>query len=813
MPKIHFYPLDIVYKIINEKAHIYLFGRTLDNKQIVVKDSNFQPYFYVELKDKNVTKRFQELLPDLFKNKEEKVLKSEIVKKQHLGKEIEVIKIYPKLPMHVPIIAKEIKELEITKCIYESDILFVRRYLIDKEITPLALTEAKGEFITEDFKAPVLNASNIHNISNDILKKPKILAIDIETYNPLGKGGVNPEKYPIVMIAFASEKFKKVITWKPFKTDLDYVEFTKSEADLLVKFKEIIDKQKPDIIAGYFSDGFDLPYINTRAEKYNLQLKLGLDRSEMQIKKMGNKAVFVTGITHLDIFKFIKRVMGRTLQTDSFKLDNVAEEILGEKKHEIDLDNLAEVWDDHPEKLEPYCAYNLQDAELTLKLCNSTFPMIIEFTKITGLPINDLTRMSFSQLDEWFIIKQAKQFDELIPNSPDYHKVKERTMQTYQGAFVFEPKAGLYDDIVVFDFRSLYPTIISSHNIGPGSFRCECCPDNTVPSEEKQYWFCKNKKGFIPTIIERLITRRIRVKEILKNDPDNIMLKARSEALKLLANSFYGYLGFPNARFYSFESAKSVTAYGRHYIQDVIKKAEEKGFEILYSDTDSIFLTLKDKKPEDANKFIDNINSKLPGLMELDLEGFYPKGLFVSAKMGTTGAKKRYALLDQNNKLKIRGFEMVRRNVSFIAKETQKEVLNIILKENNPEKALNYAKDIIKQIKNKETELEKLIINTQLTKSLDSYESIGPHVAVARRMKNNGDDVGPGSIIQYIVTEGEGRIRDRAKLPEEIKNHNYDSDYYINNQVIPAIEKIFEVLGYTKEELLSKQQSKLGEFF
>ena len=235
---------------------------------------------------------------------------------------------------------------------------------------------------------------------------------------------------------------------------------------------------------------------------------------------------------------------------------------------------------------------------------------------------------------------------------------------------------------------------------------------------------------------------------------------------------------------------------------------------MTYGDTDSIFITLEEKTKEDALKFVKTINKELPGIMELEFEGFYPSGIFVSAKMGAFGAKKRYALLSEDNTLKIKGFESVRRNTSMIAKEVQEKVLDIILREHDNEKAMHYVKEIIDELRNKKIPLDKVIINTQLQKELSDYDARGPHVAVAQKLKNMGINVGPGSAISFIVTQGSDIIRNRAKLPEEVTEKDYDPDYYIHHQVVPAVERIFNVLGYTKEDLTeSKDQTKLGGFY
>ena len=812
--KIIFFPIDITYKIENNKAVIYLFGRTLDNKQICVIDQNFEPYFYVIPKKGRQTEEKLSKIKIERENETAEVVKTEKVKKHFLGKEVEAIKVYTNLPSSVPIIRSIIKDWEVLEYTTEYDIKFKKRYLIDKNITPLLSVEAEGEFITKSLRVPVFRADKIEQKGEDSLENPRVLAFDIETYNPNGKI-IEPEKNPIIMLSFYGNRYKKVITWKKFKTNLDYIEFVDSESDLIERFKTVINDFKPDIIAGYFSDEFDLPYIKTRADKYKIKLDIGLDFSDLNIKKTRTVTSDIRGINHLDIFKFIKKIIGPSMDTFSLSLNAVSAELINEKKKEVDLERLADVWDKKQEELEVYCEYNLQDSLLTFKLTEKMLPSILEMVKIVGMTIPDIARVGFSQLVESYLLKQAPNFNELAPELPHNEELRKRRMQTYKGGFVYEPKPGLYKDMVVFDYRSLYPTIISSHNIDPGTLNCDCCEGKkTVPLEDKKkYWFCSKKKGFLPVMISDLITRRMRIKEMIKEKSSPLM-EARSQSLKLLANSFYGYLGFSMARWYSIESARSTAAYGRFYIHNVIDKAGKEGFKVLYSDTDSVFITLDGKTREDASKFQERINMELPGLMELEYEGFYPAGIFVSAKIGKLGAKKKYALLSEEGNLKIRGFETVRRNWSPIAKQVQEKVLNIILKENKPEKALKFAKETIEDLRNNNIPLKDVIIYTQLQKEIDSYDSVGPHVAIATKMRKKGIQVGPGSRIEFVITKTGKKIRDKAKLPEEVSQKDYDPDYYINNQLVPAVEKIFEVIGYSKEDLIErKEQNKLQKFF
>ena len=1115
---------------------------------------------------------------------------------------------------------------------------------------PLALHKAEAANAEGSGKVPAYDILMLQQASDDICDL-KILAIDIETHNPLGKTML-PEKHPIIMAALCGEGFRKVLTWKKFPTKHDYIEFVDSELELLEKIKHYIQSYEPDILAGYFSDVFDLPYIKARADKYRMKLDLGVDGSQPKVSKTAaNTSIEITGIVHIDVFKFVRKVMFSSLQTTVYDLSSVAKELLNESKDQVDIDKLYIAWDNHHgSELETYCAYNMQDAQLTFNLCKKLLPNITELARTIGMPLFDISRMSYSQLVEWYLIRQAREFNELVPNRPDSKEESQRRVTSYTGGFVYEPTPGLHKDIVVFDFMSLYPTIISAHNVSPDTLNCDCCRNSAQnkPGDDA-IWFCTKRRGFIPTVIDEVIKRRMRVKEIIKATGADKTLNARQMALKTIANSMYGYFGFFGARWYSLECAKAITAFGRNHIQGVIDQAKSSGFRVLYGDslpydrqlivklrngdvrlaaigelyhkhqngedistlcmdknnnvvfrpivrairhrydgkllrletkygttvvtpqhsvysydaakgiiladaktlkkgdnlisltnpqvtstyasghildiarldmgaygkelllysdnlqfqnekglcpyckkrvslsnhvflkhaerrqnvspdslfswvgtknargrkiprywnldddlawllgfycaegsvtdvvtksgrkyflsfdgqnraliervkaildtktsastaiiedydkrirkkmyyyrvqckaivalfqfgfdagkrsefkkvpwfimtaeeplrcaflkgyldgdsnskkdkryathfirfstksrqlamglgfllktlsgganawrkeikhvswryredkpkiqtlrfqsskesmgnfclaeirsikelpnekyvydvevqdahnfvdaegmilvhnTDSIFLSLDSKTKEDVQAFVAEVNKHLPGMMELDYEGFYPAGIFVGTKITGLGAKKKYALIREDGKMKIRGFETVRRNLSVVAKETQERVLQTILKENNPRGAFEYAKGVINDTRMRKLPAEKIIITTQLKKEIGSYDSYGPHVAAAQRMKEKGMPAGPGAIIRYIVVQGSERIRDRVKLPEEVKEGEYDPEYYINNQIIPAIETIFRIFGYNSEELAAeKTQKKLEAWF
>ena len=209
-----------------------------------------------------------------------------------------------------------------------------------------------------------------------------------------------------------------------------------------------------------------------------------------------------------------------------------------------------------------------------------------------------------------------------------------------------------------------------------------------------------------------------------------------------------------------------------------------------------------------AQKFLDELNKTLPESMELEYEGFYKRGFFVS--------KKRYAVIE-DGEIIAKGLELVRRDWAPIVKKTQESVLKHILEEGNSDKALKEIKKVLKLLKKGEVDKKDLIIHTQLTKHIKDYKQIGPHVVAAQILENHGLDVSRGTIIQYIIIKGKGSISQRAIPYEYCDKYDYDPNYYINNQLIPAVERIMYAFGYSKSDLedLAKGeiQQNLDAFF
>src|SRR3989338_1823453 len=215
------------------------------------------------------------------------------------------------------------------------------------------------------------------------------------------------------------------------------------------------------------------------------------------------------------------------------------------------------------------------------------------------------------------------------------------------------------------------------------------------------------------------------------------------------------------------------------------------------------------KTNSQALEFLKKINSELPGIMELELEDFYKRGIWVTTRGGEIGAKKKYALINEKGKMKIRGFETIRRDWCQLARELQNKVLEKILREGNEKSALEYTKEIIKKIKSRNIEKKQLIIRTQLKKPLSEYKAETPHVAMAKKMLEAGIPISQGMLIEYYIAESSNKKalkREKVVFPEE--NKLYDIEYYLTKQVLPSIENIFQVFGIHTEDIIKGSKQK-----
>ncbi len=797
--------LDLDYEEMDGNISLILYGRTSDHKRVVVVDPTYEPYFYVL--PKNPSQARKEVAATL-KKSNLKVKRIEGVKKILLGEEKEFLKVYCFMPQDTTKVRDVIKTLEGRRGgpgsildEYEYQMGFYRSYLADRGISSLDWLTVEGETLDLDLDADLkMKAKTIERIEKDSMPF-KTLAFDTEVVEET-RG-----ERQLVMISLYGEEMKKVITYKRGKLPSD-TEVVKDENELLRRFIESVNQYDPDIITGYNSDLYDFDVIRERAAKLKVKLdRLSVDGSGVALSKRARtSAARLKGRVHVDLFHFINNLLASILQTEVLSLDAVSTEILGDEKIEMEYAEIVEAWIEERNlgKLAQYC---LKDSELTFRLSKVLLPQIFQMTKIVGQSLFDTSRMMYGQLVEWCYTRRAKEMGRIIPNQPKFEEIQKRQKETYTGGYVKEPEAGLHENLAVIDFASLYPSISSTYNVSVETLNCSCCKKDGHKVPGLPFWFCKRREGFESTVVRDLLAERETLKKELKKlaplAPAYDLINTRQMALKTVANASYGYYGFPASKWYSKECAESITAFGRHWIKRIMEEAQHKGFQTLYGDTDSAFLALGKKTKKELLNFLGELNKELPGIMHIELEGFYQRGIFIPREVGGGVAKKRYALMDEKGNLKIRGLEKVRRDWSNLAKRIQEEILKLILGKKDIEGAVKQVRTGVKLLKDRKVELKDLVVYEQLTKPIGEYKLISPHISAAKKLMAKGIPVNAGSVVGFVIEEGSGSISQKAQPIEFADLKRIDTDYYIHRQVLPASLRILKVLGVGEEKLLN----------
>ncbi|NJE09556.1 DNA polymerase domain-containing protein [Thermococcus sp. MAR1] len=490
--------LDADYITEDGKPVVRIFKK--ENGEFKIEyDREFEPYIYALLRDDSAIEDIKKITAERH-GKVVKVKRAEKVKKKFLGRPIEVWILYFTHPQDVPAIRDEIRAHPAVVDIYEYDIPFAKRYLIDKNLVPM-----EGD------------------------EELKMMSFDIETlYHEGEEFGTGP----ILMISYADEDGARVITWK--KIDLPYVDVVSTEKEMIKRFLKVVKEKDPDVLITYNGDNFDFAYLKRRCEKLGIKFTLGRDGSEPKIQRMGDRfAVEVKGRIHFDLYPVIRR----TINLPTYTLEAVYEAVFGKPKEKVYAEEIALAWETG-EGLERVARYSMEDAKVTFELGREFFPMEAQLSRLIGQSLWDVSRSSTGNLVEWFLLRKAYERNELAPNKPDERELARRR-GGYAGGYVKEPERGLWDNIVYLDFRSLYPSIIITHNVSPDTVNREGCKEyDRAP--QVGHKFCKDVPGFIPSLLGSLLDERQKIKRKMKATIDPIekkLLDYRQKAIKILANS------------------------------------------------------------------------------------------------------------------------------------------------------------------------------------------------------------------------------------------------------------------------------------
>ncbi|OKY78207.1 MAG: DNA polymerase PolB3 [Candidatus Methanohalarchaeum thermophilum] len=812
--------LDADYITVEDSPVIRLWI-TQEDRTVVGYYKGFEPYFYAVPKSGELINDLRATLTDLETERYNKTISFKEVKqtkKFDFGREIDVIKLTAYHPQHVPSLRKAVSELSTISEVREAKIPFANRFLIDEGLVPLAGINVHGQEI--DFNENIQNTEIKVNKFEKVEKKqePPLskLAFDCEMYNEGGRP--NSSNHPIVIIGYITDKGKDVEC---------LVSEDKSDKELIKKFVKKLKKLDPDVLLTFNGDDFDWPYLRDRAEQHGINLKLSRDGRTPTWRGGSRKKVSLNGRLNVDLYRIAERDVG---DVKMMSLEEVSDHLgVLDKADRTNVPGtkIGRYWEDK-KKREELLEYAKDDVRSTFGVGNELLPTQIELSKMSRQFLDEVSKMGRGRQVEWFLMSEAYDRGELFPNKGNYGK---RSEKSYLGGFVLEPKRGLHENVVSLDFSSMYPSLMVSYNISPDTLieddeASELKEEDYYEAPEVGHKFRKSPDGFFREILQDLIKRRNQIKQKIDErelEKDKRLLNIRQKAIKTLTNSFYGYTGWNAARWYKKECAEATTAWGRKMIKEAIKKAENQGFKVIYGDTDSIFIKkdgIGENKIEKQSKDLaQSLNDELP--LNIEIEDVY-KTIFFTEK------KKRYAGLNLDNEIYIRGLEVRRGDWCKLAKKIQKKVIEIILKDKNPDKAVNVIKDTINDLRNGEIPLEDLVIRKTLKKKISNYKSKQAHVRAAEKAKEKGYKIDPGGMVSFIVIKRGGEnVGDRSYPIEMIKDfsnniiefkdktgkYKIDQKYYIDKQVIPAVNRILNYFGYTENQLKGKPEQKTFEDF
>jgi len=772
-----------------KKAVVYLFGK-LENGESFLAMKDYVPYFYISKSDYEKNKeKIDKTLKSFNANSESSDFKN--------FSDETVIRINAELPADVAKLRKSLEEENNTTC-YEADIRFYQRFLIDQDIKgslEISGKYKKGKHVDRIYENPILKNS-------DWRPELKVLSIDIET---------DSKARHIYCISLYSEEYKKVIIVgidKDIGKPLHNAITVNTEKELIEKFQELVWRIDPDIITGWNLIDFDLKVLKQKFEEHKIPFTLGrIDwpcKLELNDEFMRDSSADFPGRMVLDGIVMLKTSF---VKLDNYKLDTAAEEFLGKKKiigQEHKGEDIDNYYKHDQQKL---VDYNLQDSEFVYDIIFKTNSMQLTLLRslITGMTL-DRVKASVASLDSLFL-RYARHAGIVLSSS----KFSEKD-EPGKGGFVMKSKPGLYDYVIVCDFKSLYPSLIKTFNIDPYSYVSQADRPKH-PTKDKYVTTAngavfKNQEGILPKVITDVWHQRDEAKK-RKDTPETIY------ALKIIMNSFYGVLGNPSCRFFNPEISNAITYTGQEIIKLTTKKVEELGYNVIYGDTDSIFVVSGADNIEDTrkigkkiqkhiNEFYDDYIKKeyhRENAMELQFEKLFKVFLMPTIRGSDEGAKKRYAGILVNDKdkeeLHFTGMEFVRGDWTDVAKKFQEELFELVF---HKKEVTEYVKKFIKDLRAGKYD-DMLVYKKSISKSLKEYtKTTPPHVKAARML-----DKLTSSLIQYVMT---------VEGPEPIEKltHKPDYEHYIEKQIKPIADTILFVYGKNFDDILrnSTQSSLFG---
>jgi len=636
--------------------------------------------------------------------------------------------------------------------------------------------------------------------------KFKHLSLDIEVLSPVATRVPSPSKARDKVIAVAlvgSDGRREVYLlktpgFKEPRSDQFDVKVYEDEVQMLRDVFKVIDSYP--VVATFNGDDFDMPYLRHRGEVLKIpkeQIPITLGREGASLRR---------GI-HIDLYKLF---MNKSVQVYAFDnkyrehtLEAIAQAILGKGKIEIE----KPIGELTGEELARYC---FQDALLVHELLTSDnellLKLLVVLSRISKMPIEDVCRHGVSGWIKSLLYFEHRKRGCLIPRHDELMEEKGVIStkaviegKKYRGAIVVNPVPGVHFNVTVLDFSSLYPSVLKEWNLSYETARCPHpeCRDNVVP--ETSHWICKKRRGIQSEVIGCLRDIRVRwykPKSLDQNIPESQRRWYRvvQKALKVFLNAAYGVFGFEEFPLYCPPVAESTAAIARYAFKKAVEKAKELGVEVLYGDTDSLFLKTSDERV--INELVTWVKNELR--LDLEIDKRYRYIVF-------SQRKKNYLGVTDKGIVDVKGLTGKKSHIPKFIKEAFEEMLKILSEVKSEEEFEEAKKKIMELLKSKyyalkrgEYDLEDLSFKVMLSKSVERYvKTTPPHVKAARKLMNRGIQVVPGDIIAYVKTKDS----DGVEPLEFVRKDQVDVDKYVE-YLTSTFEQVLDALGIDFDRII-----------
>ncbi|MEX5512148.1 DNA polymerase II [Pseudomonas paralactis] len=663
--------------------------------------------------------------------------------------------------------------------VYEGDVRPPERYMMERFITaPVwfgGTADAGGALLDAQMKpAP------------DYRPRLKLVSLDIETT-------AQGDLYSIALEGCGERQV--YMLGPPNKTDaVDFkLDYCDTRAQLLERLNQWLATFDPDAIIGWNVVQFDLRVLHEHAQRLNVPLLLGRGGEAMTWREHGSRNHYFAAAAGRLIIDGIEALRSATWSFESFSLENVAQTLLGEGKDICTpYQRMDEINRMFAEDKPALARYNLKDCELVTRIFEKTelLKFLLERASVTGLPAdrNGGSVAAFTHLYMPLMHRQGF----VAPNLGD------KPPQASPGGFVMDSRPGLYESVLVLDYKSLYPSIIRSFLIDPvGLIEGLKHPDDSDSVEGFRGARFSRTRHCLPSIVTRVSEGREEAKR-----EHNAPL---SQALKIIMNAFYGVLGSSGCRFFDTRLASSITLRGHQIMRQTRELVEAQGYEVIYGDTDSTFVWLGSAhSPQDANRIglalVQHVNDwwrthlsteyGLQSALELQYETHFSRFLMPTIRGAEEGSKKRYAGLvvrdDGSEEMIYKGLETVRSDWSPLARQFQQELYQRIF---HRQPHQDYIRDYVRRTLSGEFD-ELLIYRKRLRRPLHDYErNVPPHVRAARLADEYNDRLGRprqyqrGGWISYVISVN-------GPEPLEVRQAPIDYDHYVTRQLQPVADAI-----------------------